>query len=338
MSRVADAAHWSAEGLSGQYAVRANSRGLHITAFIIGVTSFVHFKLIGDFYPAEIALGTMILLLWRQKSGLLRNPLVKSIILFGAIWLAAQIMTDLVRSTPRVDMLRGWVSISFFLMEFMGLYMLVSGSTKRLKIFLLGYAFGGLLQPVVLPNSYSIALPWKFGYAFPITLSLLLLITYFCGSNIRKMKWWIGPLGALGLLSFYLNFRSLGAFILLTAFLIYFRGTDAGRIMNRRIRPMNMVMLAAILGGVGFGIIQMYSYSVQQGWLGEKALHKYQFEAGGKFGLLIGGRVELIPALYAVADSPIIGHGSWAKDPYYRGLLYKVRDLGYGRTEAQIAQ
>jgi hypothetical protein len=173
MSRVADAAHWSAEGLSGQYAVRANSRGLHITAF-------------------------------SQKSGLLRNPLVKSIILFGAIWLAAQIMTDLVRSTPRVDMLRGWVSISFFLMEFMGLYMLVSGSTKRLKIFLLGYAFGGLLQPVVLPNSYSIALPWKFGYAFPITLSLLLLITYFCGSNIRKMKWWIGPLGALGLLSFFI--------------------------------------------------------------------------------------------------------------------------------------
>jgi O-antigen ligase len=41
----------------------------------------------------------------------------------------------------------------------------------------------------------------------------------------------------------------------------------------------------------------------------------------GKYGLLIGGRSDLIACIKAISDSPIFGHGSWAKDCFYSDYL-----------------
>jgi O-antigen ligase len=64
--------------------------------------------------------------------------------------------------------------------------------------------------------------------------------------------------------------------------------------------------------------------------LGENARQKYEQQAGGELGLLIGGRSEILVSFRAIMDSPIIGHGSWAKDyRYVNELIYLKRVLGY---------
>lgn len=317
--------------------VRKTNLGvLNIISFFVGFISFVHFDFVGDFYPVEIVLALMVPFLWLRRSVLLRDSQVKIILFWGSLWLASQVCTDLFRNTPTIDLLRGWASIVFLLVDFVGLYLLVSGRVKRITLFILGYALGGFLQPSFFPSVYYSAHPWKFGYGLPVAFTMLLVITYFCRDSFRKLKWWVLPLVVLGGISFYLDFRSLGATILLTAFIVGFRHFWFGRMLAAQFRPIHAVITAIVLVSVVVGIIQIYGYSAEHGWLGENAKNKYEMQAGGKLGVLFGGRLESIASIHAVADSPIIGHGSWAKDPYYRDFFYDLIDLEYGVSNVQV--
>ena len=50
----------------------------------------------------------------------------------------------------------------------------------------------------------------------------------------------------------------------------------------------------------------------------------------GEYGLLLGGRSEFLVSSLAVLESPVIGHGSWAKDCRYASLYVELkREAGY---------
>jgi hypothetical protein len=61
----------------------------------------------------------------------------------------------------------------------------------------------------------------------------------------------------------------------------------------------------------------IYVTAVESGWLGDQAQSKYETQASGDLGLLLGGRSEMLISTLAIADSPILGHGSWARDFHY---------------------
>ena len=53
-------------------------------------------------------------------------------------------------------------------------------------------------------------------------------------------------------------------------------------------------------------------------------------QSSGKYGLLVGGRSEILVSGRAIFDSPFLGHGSWAKDDKYSSLLMELRrQAGY---------
>jgi len=63
--------------------------------------------------------------------------------------------------------------------------------------------------------------------------------------------------------------------------------------------------------------------------LGNAAKSKYEAESGA-YGLLLGGRTEILVSIQAVMDSPIIGHGSWAKNWDYAEMIDTLRrKFGY---------
>lgn len=134
-----------------------------------------------------------------------------------------------------------------------------------------------------------------------------------------------------------MNARSLGGFTILTAFLIWFRASLWGRWVAARRLTIGRILLLALTMMITIGGVKaVYSYTAAHGWLGAKALKKYQMQSPGKLGILLGGRLEVIPAIFAVMDSPIIGHGSWAKGPKYRDYLILLLDLGYRMPEQQL--
>jgi len=85
-----------------------------------------------------------------------------------------------------------------------------------------------------------------------------------------------------------------------------------------------------VLAAVGVGVFQMYNYAARSGLLGDDAQEKYRTQAYGEYGVLLGGRSEVLVSSRAILDSPFLGHGSWAKDYQYSSLLDELRQqAGY---------
>ncbi len=79
---------------------------------------------------------------------------------------------------------------------------------------------------------------------------------------------------------------------------------------------------------------QVYAYLASSGQLGDKAQDKYEAQTRGKFGILAGGRPEVLVSWRAVLDSPILGHGSWAEDSKYSEMLKDLQlEAGYTEDE-----
>jgi O-antigen ligase len=84
-------------------------------------------------------------------------------------------------------------------------------------------------------------------------------------------------------------------------------------------------------------IYSAYGNLASNGYLGSNAQEKFIQQSSGSFGILLGSRQEIIVSSLAIYDSPIIGHGSWAKDEQYTDLLrvfmsdfdYEVASIAY---------
>jgi hypothetical protein len=74
-----------------------------------------------------------------------------------------------------------------------------------------------------------------------------------------------------------------------------------------------MISVMIFIVCVTFGAKVIYEAAVSRNLLGEEELSKYEKQAQSKIGLL-SGRSHFISVFYAVCDSPILGHGSWALD------------------------
>jgi O-antigen ligase len=116
------------------------------------------------------------------------------------------------------------------------------------------------------------------------------------------------------------------------------RNRTFGKPILTRLSPQSILAGSLIVGLAIWGLLSAYGFAAQKGYLGEEARLKYVWQDSGRFGLLLGGRSEILASAIAVRDSPIIGHGSWAKNPVYRVFLYRLIDLGYEYSEAQLDQ
>ena len=72
--------------------------------------------------------------------------------------------------------------------------------------------------------------------------------------------------------------------------------------------------------GAGSAASALVHFVTSHGLISEDARGKNESESQGT-GLLLGGRPEILVSTRAVLDSPILGHGSWAKDPKYQEML-----------------
>lgn len=310
-------------------------------AFAIAILWFVYVQVVGNLYLSELMLIVVFIFMFKRYGYLLLEPLPKHILLFGSLWLLSQVVTDLVRMTPLESLLKGWASIGFFLIDFAALYMLLYKNTRRLKLFIIGFALGGLLRPLFY-NEYGFDVElWKFGYGLPTTILVIFAISW-----AVKKKVLIPLLGYLFLLmlggvSFYLNARALGGTILLTVLLLWL---SKSRLFKQlfliRLNPAKKTGLILVAMLAISLVLVSYQWIGEAELLPENAQYKYELNktsSFGLFGIIFAGRNEILASIPAVIDSPIIGHGSWAEDARYRAYLYEAHNiLGTNRDEEQL--
>jgi hypothetical protein len=173
-------------------------------------------------------------------------------------------------------------------------------------------------------------MPWKFGYGESVTWFLILLAAAIV-TNKR-----MGPYAAIGIivsaaaLNISMGFRSLGGICFLVAGYLLLQARWGQQLSKIRTWPWRVLLIGMVLVTFGVVVFQTYDYLAGSGLLGEVAQRNYLSQASGEYGLLLGGRSEVLVSSRAVLDSPFLGHGSWAKDYQYSSLLNELRQqAGY---------
>ncbi len=239
------------------------------------------------------------------------TPVGKWTLILCSLWLATQIVTDLVRHSALADYARGWSNIGLTFANLAVLWTLAYGRPKRLVLFGWGLVVGGallfLISPSELMSNGAPGGAWKFGIAYPLSLGVFL----FAGRKECRGHWPITLAVIMGILNMALGSRNEGgeclAAALYLAFMGFMRRQDAGA---GKLRAGTIVALAACILLSVAGVIWSYGRAASAGILGERARENYLQESSGKYGVLLGGRTEMLSTIPAIYDSPILGHGS----------------------------
>ncbi|HEY0757965.1 MAG TPA: hypothetical protein VGD59_01780 [Acidisarcina sp.] len=295
-------------------------------AFLLSTASWASINVGGLLFGSDfmLILGLPIVLTTNHKV-LFYRP-VRRVLVLAGLWLLAQIITDLIRGTEPKDFLRGWLKIGFTMAQFCVIWVLVHNSKKRVVLYAIGLALGTTLRILTFSNPYFVTDPWKFGFAFPASIAVLLYVSFLMRN--RYSVYHLLPLVALAMLNVYEAYRS-QAFILMIT-IVATHGYKSLRVSGRTLSKTKLAGIAVVLILASVTVDKVYSYAAAQMWLGEGAYRKFELQSGGEGGVLLGGRSEILASSAAVADSPWIGHGSWPHDPKYLWIMIvRLRSLGY---------
>lgn len=297
-----------------------------LLALLIGLANCYTVKIGGDILLSEMILIPIIpvLLVVNRNRLKLRKRKFGVILALALLWLLGQIATDIYRSSALLDWIRGNASIIFFILDMISIAILLKGNVRRQLIFLFGLGIGYALIPRFQPDFGEVA-SFKFAYAWSIMYLATLISCYF----YKRRQYAIVGLFFLACIGANLvfNYRSVILTLFITICLVL--PVIPERIGRLRILPpaqtqarvftiIGIALVAGALAGKGM------SYLAGSGALGYEAQQKNQQQTMAGWGLLIGGRPEILVSSRAVMDSPILGHGSWAKDPKYIEMLAQI--------------
>ncbi len=259
-----------------------------------------------------------------RHPGRLRQKPVPAILMLGVFWLSSQMLTDFVRHSAPEDYLRGWSRIILILVSFTVLWTVVCTSRRRFILYGIGTALGGILTLYIQPTDQMLDSPWKFGLAGSITM-LVVIGVALCAQH--RYLGIVLPMTILVVIHSFESTRSLAMICFVTAIYSLFQMSalkNEGRLDGRR-----LVLLGGLVAAGIWGFTALYSHYALQGAFGEYARQKLEAQSGVG-GLLLGGRSEILASGQAILDSPLLGHGSWARDPTYSAILAENRrEMGY---------
>ena len=245
---------------------------------------------------------------------------VRQFYLFAALWVSGAVVSDLYNGSPFDDIARGWSKIAFFVLNFTALRWLVGTDRGRIVTFVYALMIVGALRlalGIVDENLGRQVLGngWKFGYGQLFSATSLLASAWFLRSAWSRPLAIAAPLGAAAV-ALLMNARNLMG---LTALAGLAGAFTAGR--RRSLSVPHLVALGAAAALAGVLIINVYKYTAREGLLGFEAQDKYLQQTQGNLNLLQAGRGESLASTQAIIDSPIFGHGSWARDITYAMLM-----------------
>jgi|TARA_Y100000294_G_scaffold160451_1_gene164089 hypothetical protein len=301
---------------------------LDAATLLIPAASFLELNLIGRIFATELLLiGILpIMLLLRGRLLMRRLPLI--ILGMGLIWLFSQIVTDFAVESTFKDYARGWAKISFTLLNFMAIYLLIAGSRRRLVLFAAGLGIGIILLFIFDPPPFGLSQPWKFGLGFAL---VYLVGTALQQRTIAQMPF-LAPALFLLIGAFFLSqgFRSGSGMAFMTAAYLFYSGAGP---KYRFPSPAKILLLAAFAIMAVFAVLESYEAMVEAGLFGEQAQIILRQQSISQLGVLLGGRSEILIAGQAIMESPFLGHGSWAKSEYYSYLMALLK---YGAKGGEI--
>jgi len=260
-----------------------------VLAFLTGAVAWLEVQVVGRLYLGELLLLACSLglpFLFTYVGSTRERQLLGWFFALAALYLLGLIATDLYRGTPFTDYARGWARAAVYVGDFAGLLVLGYRRPVRLALFVAGTA----VSQLVLTAFGVWPADWKFGYAYPVTVAVLVLL-----DSRRPILAFLVTL-CLGVVHLLLDYRIFGAICVVAAVVIWLQGSEAKR----------QVAKAALATGALGAFVLLYASGV--GLVGSKhdlSIRRQSSNIERLAGLLVAAQV--------IRESPIIGQGSWAK-------------------------
>lgn len=228
-----------------------------------------------------------------------RSPLFLALMVGQGLALAAYVVSDLHRGSAPHDYIRGWARMIFLGVDLAAIAYLVGCDARNFLLLLAGVQFGEIAKVHLegaLFGDY-----WKFGYALPVTVGVMLL------SGRGGLALSSGAAAGLGLVHFVLDFRSLGLICLLVAAFLAVQAFS--REWRTVLAPLGLAC------GVALGLaVYTHTRSDREGDRSTRS----NVERGAM----------VVAGLEAFRDSPILGHGSWFSRTHVIDNFMVLREEG----------
>jgi hypothetical protein len=304
--------------------VPIGERKFFLLPFVLGLTCIVEVELAGRLMGTDLVClgGFAWCLVTKSRERLPRE--ITILVALALLWLLGAVITDLWRETAWEDWARGQSRIVILIAGLVFLGRMAVGNVSWVICFWAGVAIGRGIKPLIIPQYGFDDAPWKFGLAMAcLAASVLVLERVPDRAPARRMAG-TALIGALSAISLLTNARSTFAILLVVAVLLAFRSQIQNTLFKRGPNPLNM-FAAVLLSLAGTQAISLgYSHLAETGALGHAAQQKYFSQARLGFNEIQSGRNESLVSLKAIADAPVIGHGSWARDHHYKSMLVGI--------------
>jgi hypothetical protein len=294
--------------------------------------------LVGSLPVNEVLLFPLlpILLLSKGRRAFKREYIWFYVLVGG--WLLGTVIADSYFSTFFANRLKGIARVVFFCLNFMALAILINDKTRRMVIFSLSIAL--VMGRIGMEFAGDFSLMWKFGLSGAVAVVALLASSYYYVQR-RFTVCFLISLGLAGL-NLYYGFRSQMVVHLIAAVLVL-PIFDSARTMRSNVRKsqssFRIAILLVLAGGAAYAANAAIQYATKIGIFDESLSSKFEGQAKGDYGVLVGGRPETLVAIQAIRDNPILGHGSYPVDPKYLELKQDLQyEHGYSDSDDPVEE
>ena len=300
--------------------------------FLFGLGGLYNVSIIGSVPGYEILLLPLLpVMLFLHGKRAFSRQFIFFYILVGS-WLLGTLIADTYNDIAFFNRAKGTARVVFFALDFMALAIFINNKTRRFIVFALSIAamrFFGSLQFTDFP------LKWKFGLSHSVTMIVLLLSARFYSR--QKYGVCISIFLLLAALNFYYGYRS-QLLILIVSAILSVPVFEIGRSRLNQAGSKQSMGRSLILLAVAFGAANLLNvaikYGAQRGIFDESTNGKFQAQASGDYGVLVGGRPETLVAIQAIRDNPIIGFGSFPYGEKYRQMQQDIQyEHGYSESD-----
>jgi hypothetical protein len=299
--------------------------------FLLGALAAQHVDVGGELYFGEV-LGVLLAFSILRRKAIAGT---ERLLLYSAlVWSATQLVSDIYNHTALTDSIKGVTAPMVFIVAILGFSAYFSDHPARMPSFLLGVAVGTLVSLAVFPSLYSSINAWKFGVGAAVIGVFSIHYSFFL--RRKSLLWLFVALLSFLLVSLYYDSRSMAALPLLAGLAYALFRTGRGmrlltlfRGKSGFVRLTAAIAMTAVL--VNLGATALFSSDLVLSRVSPAAAQKYKTQAGGAFGVLLGGRADVLVSMQAFLDRPLLGHGSWARDTsgYRQSLARMLYKLGY---------
>ena len=278
--------------------------------FLYGLLDIIKISLIGQLKLSEIFIIGLLPFNFKSEE-IKQYKLLKQILIALLILFCCQIFTDIaVVHSALQDFLRGWAVIIISIISF--LFFFKTLSTEKLIII---YFWTMLIRCIIAPQQdFGLSdvsdVYFKFRMVPILNYVVFLIAAYLFRYKKQKLIMIIFFLYAV--VCFSGDARSNGLIFFLADVLIYIF------IKRKKINRFKLFFYSLIFIILFQLTYMFYVNSVLNNELGgQHSIEEFKRMDNpyNPFELLMVGRGETFAAITAIADNPIFGHGSWAKDP-----------------------